>query len=534
MGNTVCGHPHRHVTSRSGSQDELQGSARLDPAAEGKASQGSTCAAASEKPSEKSRKESKEKYIGAYGKLLGFLNECREKEVISVSRYADLVAAVDDLGSNGRAAVSSMHKFFQGTERDFAEVLPAMGIDIRDVKANADGVNQSKGFQRCTSEGDLTNVLEDPGFRCRGRTRGLQSDVRLIIHGFVAHYDLVDRYSIDISVLGAWIEAVATQYEASNPYHNWSHALDVFQFCHMSVFWGGAGDFFNFQDVLALLAGSIAHDVRHPGVNNDFLVSRGAPLAITYNDKSPLENMHASVLFETLSAPGNNFLSALSAHDFKNFRTKVIDAILATDMCIHFELVDKLTARLSKAKEDKDATFITNTKGNKERQQASKADRRMLLQIFMHTADLGHTCRPWAVHKELVVDLEEEFFRQGDRERELGVPIMPMMDRSKDSAATGQSFFLEKLVRPLVEPFCFFLSSDLGGCLQGNLAENQQLWGRLVEVHGKKTARELWTLEEESPDSSKARSRDGGPEAAKAAAGGKAGAAKAAWLPQRE
>jgi len=441
-----------------------------------------------------SPKNGKDKYIGAYGKLLDFLKECRAQEVISPGRYLELLCAVDDLGGSDAGAVSSSHKFFHGTETDFAKVLPAMGIDIRRGRKDA-ALNNSDASCRCSSECNLTDILEDTAFNCRSRNRGFRADVPLVIHGFVAHCDLIQRYNIEPSMLGSWIEAIGMQYLDRNPYHNWMHAVDVFQYCHLSIFCGGAGEFFNYQDVLALLAAAIAHDVRHPGVNNAFLVSTGAPLAITYNDKSVLENMHASVFFETLREPGQNFLEPIASADLKTFRSKVIDAILATDMAVHFELVDKLTARLAKDKSD---PFITDTEGSAEKQTASASDRKLLVQIFMHMADLGHTCRPWNVHKKLVVDLEEEFFQQGDRERELGVPVMPMMDRTKDSAATGQSFFLEKLVSPLLEPFCHFVSADLAKALQDSLSENRERWSKLIEVQGKKTARELDSDNEDS------------------------------------
>merc|ERR1712137_1406791 len=118
-------------------------------------------------------------------------------------------------------------------------------------------------------------------------------------------------------------------------------------------------------------------------------------------------------------------------------------------MSQHFELADRLTMRMSKKG---DNPFTKDECNSLSGHKTSKEDRRMLLQAFMHMADLGHTCRPWDVHKVLVMDLEEEFFRQGDKERDLGVPIMPMMDRVKDSAATGQGFFLSKLVLPLLDP----------------------------------------------------------------------------------
>merc|ERR1712217_600764 len=214
--------------------------------------------------------------------------------------------------------------------------------------------------------------------------------------------------------------------------------------------------------------------------------------ALLYNDKAPLENMHAHVCFETLHRSGNNFLEHRSDHDYRLIREKVIDAILATDMAQHFEMVDRFTARMANKELN---PFATDTKTDRAKQKTSKGDRRMLLQVFAHTADLGHTCRPWAVHKHLVVLLEEEFFAQGDRERELGLCVMPLMDREKDSAAASQNFFLDKLVRPLFDPFANLLAGEMRHMVMGNLATNTKMWAELVEKHGKLTAAKIVPLD---------------------------------------
>lgn len=39
---------------------------------------------------------------------------------------------------------------------------------------------------------------------------------------------------------------------------------------------------------------ALAHDVDHPGVNNNSLIEEHHPLAIIYNDKAVLENHHAA------------------------------------------------------------------------------------------------------------------------------------------------------------------------------------------------------------------------------------------------
>ena len=46
--------------------------------------------------------------------------------------------------------------------------------------------------------------------------------------------------------------------------------------------------------LLASYWSATIHDYEHQGVNNDFLIRTSHPLAITYNDISPLENHHIS------------------------------------------------------------------------------------------------------------------------------------------------------------------------------------------------------------------------------------------------
>lgn len=68
----------------------------------------------------------------------------------------------------------------------------------------------------------------------------------------------------------------------------------------------GYGDSFTH---LSCILAAAAHDVEHYGLTNDFLVASQDDLAVLYNDKSPLENHHASRLFSLLKRPELNLLS---------------------------------------------------------------------------------------------------------------------------------------------------------------------------------------------------------------------------------
>lgn len=289
--------------------------------------------------------------------------------------------------------------------------------------------------------------------------------------------------------------SVAQQYFVV-PYHNWQHAMDVFFFAYYCVSQGQAAQFFNFQDILAMFVAAIAHDVGHFGVTNSFLVATRADLATTYNDESVLENMHTSKCFGTMRRPGCEFMDGISTKDYNTFRKKVVDAILATDMAHHFELVDRFSERIKRLEDNPLETDTKNlgVHGTQERRSSSKQDRRMLIQAFLHMADFGKNCSRWDYHVTNVVALEEEFFQQGDRERELGLPISPMSDRSKDSLAVCQGTFLPKVVFPLFEPLMRCINDDSRQTLVANLEDNEAKWQQLIQQHGKQKACELYHI----------------------------------------
>ena len=52
-----------------------------------------------------------------------------------------------------------------------------------------------------------------------------------------------------------------------------------------------------------------------------------------------------------------------------------------------------------------------------------------VLQNLVHCADLSNPTKPLDIYREWTGRIMEEFFRQGDLERERGMDISPMCDR---------------------------------------------------------------------------------------------------------
>lgn len=69
------------------------------------------------------------------------------------------------------------------------------------------------------------------------------------------------------------------------------------------------------------------------------------------------------------------------------------------------------------------------------------SNRLFIMQIALKCADLANPCRPWALSKRWSEQICSEFYRQGDFERQLQLPITPIFDRHTASMAkiqTGQ------------------------------------------------------------------------------------------------
>lgn len=252
--------------------------------------------------------------------------------------------------------------------------------------------------------------LQDLSFDCNSR-RSPQADARLVVKAFRQPFDVVEKFQLDEEVLETFVMEVALK-SPSNPYHNWAHAMNVLQFCHLSLA-SGIGALLTFADILSLLSSAIAASLGHPGTTNGFLVNTRGEIAMRYNDKSPIQNLCASMFFDLLLKPAMNYAKNMAALHFKAFRFKVIQAVLSTDMSQHFLLIDKLSSYMSQQK----SNSTTNAK--------QESERTLLLQVVSHTSSLAYSCRPWSIHKLLVQALEEEFFSQGSQEKAAGLPISP-------------------------------------------------------------------------------------------------------------
>lgn len=226
-----------------------------------------------------------------------------------------------------------------------------------------------------------------------------------------------------------------------NPYHNQIHAADVTQSMNVLISSPALQGLFSDLDVLSAIFASAIHDVDHPGFTNQYLINSNSELAIMYNDESVLEQHHLAVAFKLLQDGSCDFLANLNKKQRKLLRKMTIDMVLATDMSKHMSLLADLKTMVE-AKKVAGSSVLTLEK---------YPDRIQVLQSMIHLADLSNPTKPIELYQIWNQRIMEEYWRQGDREKDLGLDISPMCDRFNVTLEKSQVGFIDFIVHPIFE-----------------------------------------------------------------------------------
>ncbi|XP_015251372.1 calcium/calmodulin-dependent 3',5'-cyclic nucleotide phosphodiesterase 1A isoform X3 [Cyprinodon tularosa] len=253
--------------------------------------------------------------------------------------------------------------------------------------------------------------------------------LKFIFYELLTRYDLISRFKIPISAVVSFVEALEVGYSKhKNPYHNLIHAADVTQTVHYLLLKTGMVHWLTELEIFAMIFAAAVHDYEHTGTTNNFHIQTRSDTAILYNDRSVLESHHVSAAYRLLQDDDEmNILYNLSKDDWRELRALVIEMVLATDMSCHFQQVKAMKNYL---------------------QQPEGIDKPKALSLLLHTADISHPAKGWDLHHRWTTSLLEEFFRQGDKEAELGLPFSPLCDRKSTLVAQSQIGFIDFIVVP--------------------------------------------------------------------------------------
>ncbi|XP_068437851.1 dual specificity calcium/calmodulin-dependent 3',5'-cyclic nucleotide phosphodiesterase 1C [Clinocottus analis] len=253
--------------------------------------------------------------------------------------------------------------------------------------------------------------------------------LKFVFYELFTRYDLINRFKVPISALISFVDSLEVGYSKhKNPYHNLMHAADVTQTIHYLLLKTGMVHWLTELEIFAIIFAAAIHDYEHTGTTNNFHIQTRSDTAMLYNDRAVLENYHVSAAYRLLQHDDDmNILSNLSKDDWRELRALVVEMVLATDMSCHFQQIKGMKSLL---------------------QQPEAIDKPKALSLLLHTADISHPAKHWDLHHRWTTSLLEEFFRQGDKEAELGLPFSPLCDRKSTMVAQSQIGFIDFIVEP--------------------------------------------------------------------------------------
>ncbi|CAI4219528.1 unnamed protein product [Parascedosporium putredinis] len=223
----------------------------------------------------------------------------------------------------------------------------------------------------------------------------------------------LEKWRIPTDQLIGFLIACRGAYNPFVPYHNFRHVPKSPMANLISPF-----------DGLTLLITAIGHDVGHPGVNNNFLITLNAPLAQLYNDRSVLESFHCAAFSQILRR-----YWPVAFEEIK-MRKLIISSILATDMGLHFDYMKKLA----------DAQTTPDAVLSDER--VAEEQRSLACALLIKCADISNVARHYDTAKQWMHILSDEFSRQASMESELGVvDLMPALKYTVDELQINRALF---------------------------------------------------------------------------------------------
>ncbi|XP_072382501.1 3',5'-cyclic-AMP phosphodiesterase isoform X3 [Diabrotica undecimpunctata] len=281
--------------------------------------------------------------------------------------------------------------------------------------------------------------------------------------------DLLKTMNIPPKTFITFMMTLEDHYVKENPFHNSLHAADVAQSTHVLLNTPALESVFTPLEVTAALFAACIHDVDHPGLTNQFLINSSSELALMYNDESVLENHHLAVAFKLLSNDGCDIFCNMTKKQRQTLRKMVIDMVLSTDMSKHMTLLADLKTMVETKKVAGSGVLLLD----------NYTDRIQVLENLVHCADLSNPTKPLHLYRRWVDLLMEEFFQQGDKEREAKMDISPMCDRHSATIEKTQVGFIDYIVHPLWETWADLVHPDAQDILD-TLEENRDWYQNAI------------------------------------------------------
>ncbi|NXI25930.1 PDE4B phosphodiesterase, partial [Sterrhoptilus dennistouni] len=292
-----------------------------------------------------------------------------------------------------------------------------------------------------------------------------------IMYAIFQERDLLKTFKISSDTFVTYMMTLEDHYHSDVAYHNSLHAADVAQSTHVLLSTPALDAVFTDLEILAAIFAAAIHDVDHPGVSNQFLINTNSELALMYNDESVLENHHLAVGFKLLQEEHCDIFQNLTKKQRQTLRKMVIDMVLATDMSKHMSLLADLKTMVETKKVTSSGVLLLD----------NYTDRIQVLRNMVHCADLSNPTKSLELYRQWTDRIMEEFFQQGDKERERGMEISPMCDKHTASVEKSQVIvgFIDYIVHPLWETWADLVQPDAQDILD-TLEDNRNWYQSMI------------------------------------------------------
>lgn len=274
-------------------------------------------------------------------------------------------------------------------------------------------------------------------------------------------HSIFDKIKLKKSILFNFIWTLEEGY-MDNPYHNSCHAADVTNgVAHIiaNLSNGRMMSVLTPNEFFASLIAAALHDFQHPGRTNAYLSKTSDDWALQYSDSSVLERMHLAEAFFLTKQKSCNIFAGFKDKQYREVRKAIIEMVLCTDLANHLSFVGSLQKS------------VMSDQG-----EGHKNDPIMIMKVALKCADIGHSTKTRALHGKWSELIIEEFFLQGDKERELGLTISPFMDRTNENSAKNQIGFFEFIVLPFFETVAESMFDEDFKSILDDLHSNYRLW----------------------------------------------------------
>eukprot|EP00340_Litonotus_pictus_P001224 CAMPEP_0170521470 /NCGR_PEP_ID=MMETSP0209-20121228/6824_1 /TAXON_ID=665100 ORGANISM="Litonotus pictus, Strain P1" /NCGR_SAMPLE_ID=MMETSP0209 /ASSEMBLY_ACC=CAM_ASM_000301 /LENGTH=615 /DNA_ID=CAMNT_0010808351 /DNA_START=429 /DNA_END=2276 /DNA_ORIENTATION=+ len=305
------------------------------------------------------------------------------------------------------------------------------------IARGSNPINSEKQMQQIHEVANELNKLGDINFNVfnlHENSEGIEL-LLVMLHLWRIH-NFENKLSLNSESYSNYFYIVNSKYR-KNPYHNSIHATDVTQTFFFLMKTCNIELNCNLSDleIFSCLFACAVHDLDHPGNTNLFEINTNSNIALSYNDRSVLENYHLFMTFLIMEKSNCNLFAQLPKSTYNRIRSLVINCVLGTDMEFHGPDLAELKKRAQKS------DFDPSTDKEKD----------FVLAVVVHAVDISNPTKPFHIYNNWADRILEEFFAQGDKEKALGLPVSFLCDRYTVKKPDSQIAFIRFVVSPLFE-----------------------------------------------------------------------------------